>query len=304
MSERCRSSAGSQTAPVSTSAIAEVTGIAERLASEHPDTNRNTRARVVPINDRFLGSADRCRLARLHDGRLHRGADLVRQRRQPDARSIAAAGARAGDSRLGGRQPYPARSSAAGRGRWSSPRPAPAIGLLVAIGGMRVFRRAIPGDALPYWFDYSIDWRVLAALIGVSAAHGPGLRARAGHSGLEDRRRRRPQGRRTLERRRPPSRPGVHVPGGAGRAGRRAARALRGQPSHRPARACSSDRIFDRTDIVTAALTLPAAKYPSAAARSAFYDALLDRACAGRGTIAAAAIASALPASGGESKES
>ena len=44
------------------------------------------------------------------------------------------------------------------------------IGLVVAIGGIRVFRRAIPGDALPYWFDYSIDWRVLAALIGVSAA--------------------------------------------------------------------------------------------------------------------------------------
>src|SRR4029453_10609841 len=41
---------------------------------------------------------------------------------------------------------------------------------LVAIGGVRVFRRAIPADALPYWFDYSLDWRVLTALIGVSAA--------------------------------------------------------------------------------------------------------------------------------------
>ena len=38
-----------------------------------------------------------------------------------------------------------------------------------------------------------------------------------------------------------------------------------------------SDAIFDRTDIVTAALALPPAKYPSATERSAFYDTLLDR---------------------------
>ena len=36
-------------------AAAEVTGLAERLAAEHPDTNQHTRLRVVPINDKFLG---------------------------------------------------------------------------------------------------------------------------------------------------------------------------------------------------------------------------------------------------------
>ena len=45
------------------------------------------------------------------------------------------------------------------------------LGLLVAIGvGSECSAAAIPADALPYWLDYSIDWRVLAALIGVSAA--------------------------------------------------------------------------------------------------------------------------------------
>ena len=43
------------------------------------------------------------------------------------------------------------------------------VGLLVAVSGIRLFRSAIPSDALPYWFDYSIDWRVLTALVGVSA---------------------------------------------------------------------------------------------------------------------------------------
>ncbi|MGH9310497.1 MAG: ABC transporter permease, partial [Vicinamibacterales bacterium] len=37
-------------------ARAEIESIADRLAREHPDTNRNLRARVVPVNEQFLGS--------------------------------------------------------------------------------------------------------------------------------------------------------------------------------------------------------------------------------------------------------
>ena len=36
-------------------AVAEIAAIGDRLAQEHPDTNRSVRVRAVPINDRFLG---------------------------------------------------------------------------------------------------------------------------------------------------------------------------------------------------------------------------------------------------------
>lgn len=45
-----------------------------------------------------------------------------------------------------------------------------AVGLGVSIGGVRAFRSLIPDNVLPWWFDYSIDLRVCAALVGVSLA--------------------------------------------------------------------------------------------------------------------------------------
>ena len=86
----------------------------------------------------------------------------------------------------------------------------------------------IPADALPYWLDYSIDWRVLAALIGVSAltvlvfALVPALQASKTDvdRGVE--------GWRTLGLAGPAPHPGDRVPRGADRAVRRAAGTLRG----------------------------------------------------------------------------
>jgi putative ABC transport system permease protein len=45
-----------------------------------------------------------------------------------------------------------------------------AIGLAVSVGAVRLFRSAIPENVLPYWFDYSLDARVVLALVGVSIA--------------------------------------------------------------------------------------------------------------------------------------
>jgi predicted permease len=40
-----------------------------------------------------------------------------------------------------------------------------ALGLAVAVAGVRLFRRGIPANVLPYWMDYVIDSRVLLALL-------------------------------------------------------------------------------------------------------------------------------------------
>ena len=42
------------------------------------------------------------------------------------------------------------------------------LGLAVSVGGVQLFRSGIPANVLPYWMDYVIDGRVLAALFAVS----------------------------------------------------------------------------------------------------------------------------------------
>ena len=134
-------------------AIAEVTGIAERLASEHPETNRNTRARVVPINSRFLGSAaDGVWRAFITVGFIvvliscANVANLMLDRSLLRARELAIRASVGGSRTRLLRQLLVEGLVIATFGAGT--------GLIVAIGGIRVFRRAIPGDALPYWFDY------------------------------------------------------------------------------------------------------------------------------------------------------
>jgi predicted permease len=150
-------------------ARAEFESAAGRIAREHPEVSSGIRVRVTPINDRFFGNlgdpAWRAFLAvailvvliscanvanLMLDRSLHRtrelairtslGASRLRLVRQLliEAALLAA---------LGG-----------------------AVGLGVGVVGVRAFRQAIPANALPYWFDYTIDARVLLALVVVSAA--------------------------------------------------------------------------------------------------------------------------------------
>ena len=147
----------------------EIESIVERIGREHPEAGAGIRARVVPINDRFFGRVtDPAWLAfaavailvvliscanvanLMLDRSLHRtrelairtslGASRLRLVRQLliEATLLAAAGG--------------------------------IVGLAVGVGGVHAFRRAIPANALPYWFDYSIDARVVLALAAVSAA--------------------------------------------------------------------------------------------------------------------------------------
>ena len=280
-------------------AVAEITGIAERLAREHPDTNRSTRARAVPINDRFLGNpTDTVWLAFMTVGFIvvliscANVANLMLDRSLLRARELAIR-ASVGGSRLRlVRQLLAEGAAIAASGA--------AVGLLVAIGGIRVFRSAIPSDALPYWFDYSIDWRVLTALIAVSAltvllfALLPAIQASrtdiiavlrdGGRSGSSGRRRRWPA---------------VFLAAQIALAVVLLAHFAVNIRVNAPG--LPSDRIFDQPDIVTAALALPATKYPSVRERSRFYDTLLERLPAGA-EVTAAAMASTVPSSGGDAR--
>ena len=281
-------------------AVTEVAGIADRLASERPDTNRNARARVVPINDRFLGRAsDGVWRAFITVGFIvvliscANVANLMLDRSLLRARELAIRASVGGSRTRLLRQLLVEGMVIATFGA--------GVGLLVAVGGIRVFRRAIPSDALPYWFDYSIDRRVLAALIAVSAATVlvfalvPAIQASRTDvvTVLKE------EGR----------------SGGAARRRILATMFLVAQLAlavvllahlavnvrlSRPGLA--TDTIFDDREIVTAQIALPPGAYPGNVPRSAFYESLLARIHAVNGQTPVA-VTSTLPASGGDPAE-
>ena len=279
-------------------AIVEVAGVGNRIAAAHQDTNRNVRLKAVPINSRFLGNPnDGVWRAFITVGFIivliscANVANLMIDRSLQRSHELAI-------------------RACVGGSRWRLVRQlvvegvvlavcGGAVGLGVAIAGVRLFRRAIPADALPYWFDYSPDWRVLAALAAVSMmtvivfALVPALQAsrtdivgvlKAGGRSLSFRRR---------------AWSSLFL-------GSQVALAvvllahfavnLRGTSVGLP-----TDAIFDDSRIVTAATSLPHAGFPGTAQRAAFYDRLLMR-LERDAWIDAAAIVNTLPGSGGDLK--
>ena len=280
-------------------ARAELEGIARRLAEEHPATNRNIRARVVPINEQYFGSVTNpAWLAFMTTGiiivlissanvaNLMLGQSLRRAREIAIRTSLGASRGRIV------RQLLIEGSVLAALGG--------ALGLSLAMGGVRVFRSAIPVEALPYWIDYSPDLRVIAALIGVSAATVllfalvPAIHL---------------------------SRTDVHVvlkDGGRTGTGRRGrswttgflaaevalAVVFLGQFSvqlRSASPSVPSDAAVDTTDVLTAAITLPAAPYATPEAREQFYRALRERLNA-QPIVASMSMATSLPLSGAEER--
>jgi putative ABC transport system permease protein len=153
--------------PVSDAAAA-IESVAVHLSQEYPDTNRNVRARVTPINRRFLGRlSDPAWLAFMTVGFLvaaiscANAANLMLGRSVHRTREIAIrASLGASRARVVRQLVIEGAVLAAIAG---------ALGLVVAAAGLRLFRSAIPAQALPYWMDYSVDGRVLGALVLVSA---------------------------------------------------------------------------------------------------------------------------------------
>jgi putative ABC transport system permease protein len=276
-------------------ARAEVEAIADRLSHEYPDTNGNVRARVVPINERFLGRlTDPAWLAFMTVGFLvviiscANVANLTLARSRLRAREIAIrTSLGAGRGRVV-RQLLIEGLVLAGLGGL--------VGLGVAMAGVRLFRAAIPPDVLPYWFDYSLDGRVLAALAAVSLgavlifALVPAIQA----SKTDVNR--------------------VLKDGGHSSASRRTGRwttaflaaefalvvVLLAQMSislrlARPA--LPSDRVIDTVDVLTAALTLSSDTYKTTDQRLAFYRRLEER-LRGPAAGTAVSLASVLPLAG------
>ncbi len=155
--------------PAVSEARAEIETIADQLSREHPATNKNVRARVVPINEQLLGSATHpAWFAFMGAGCLviliscANAANLMLARHVHRAREIAIRTALGASRRRVIRQLLVEGSVLATLGGL--------LGLAFAVGGVQVFRTAIPENVLPYWIDYSPDARVMVALVAVSAA--------------------------------------------------------------------------------------------------------------------------------------
>ena len=276
-------------------ARAEVEAIADRLSHEYPKTNGNVRARVILINERFLGRlTEPAWLAFMTVGFLvviiscANVANLMLARSLLRAREIAIRTSLGASRRRVIRQLLIEGIVLAGLGGL--------VGLGVAMAGVRVFRAAMPADALPDRFDYSLDGRVISALAAVSLgavlifALVPAIQA----SKTDVNR--------------------VLKDGGHSAAGSRTGRwttaflaaefalvvVLLAQLSisfrlgdPRP----PSDRVINTDDVLTATLTLPADTYKTADQRVAFYRRLEER--LGRPTVGAAvSLAGTLPLSG------
>lgn len=148
---------------------AGIEAIVNRLSREYAPANRNLRARVIPINEQYFGRlshpawrafiAASILVALISWANV---ANLMLARSVQRARELAIrASLGAGRARLFRQLIIEGSVLAAAGG---------AAGFAVSLLGVQVFRTAIPERVLPYWVHYSVDGRVVAALILVSMA--------------------------------------------------------------------------------------------------------------------------------------
>ena len=275
----------------------ELETVFERLAADHPDTNRNLRARMVPINEQFVGSLNHpAWRAFMAVGFLvvliscANVANLMLAHSTGRAREFAIRTSLGATRRRILRQLLIEGVALAAAGA--------VFGFGVSVGGVRLFRSAIPGDALPYWMDYSVDGRVIVALAAVSLltvllfALLPAL-----HASKSDVNRVLKDGGR---------------PGGGGRGTRRwttvflmaefalavvlVAQVVTSTRDASPS--LPSDRAIATRQVVTAAITLPASTYATPQQRTDRYRELDERVRTIPG-VTAVSLASDLPLSGG-----
>ncbi len=275
-------------------ARADIEAIAGRLAETYPGTNRNLRARVVPINERFLGRLEGPWLAFIVAGCIivlisaANVANLILSRTVHRAGEIAIRTS-LGASRLRlVRQLLIEGAVLAILGG--------AAGLVVSLAGVRLFRSLIPENVLPYWNDYTMDTGAFAALVVASFvtvfifALVPAIQA---------------------------SRTDVNAvlkDGGRAITSSRSRRwttafltaqlalavillAQVGVESLASQTGIPSDAAIDTPQVLTASVTLPAARYPSSQERHAFYR-QLDERLRSVGGITSASVASSLPGTG------
>lgn len=173
-----------------------------------------------------------------------------------------------------------------------------ALGGGFSIGGVRLFRSAIPDGTLPYWFDYSMDALVFVALVLVSLAtvivfglvpalHGS--RTDAGRTLKDD-------GRGNIGQARMRAWTAAFLTAELALAMVMITQVAVG--TFTGSRRLTTDRIVHASDITTAAITLPADAYPTEDHRVRFFRQLEERLRARPG-VAAVTRSTRLPAEGG-----
>jgi predicted permease len=277
-------------------ARAEVEAIIERVARRHPESSQGVKARVVPINERFFGSPTQTAWLAFSAAALvivivscANAANLMLARSVLRAREIAIRGS-------------------LGASRWRVVRQllieslmlaglSGAAGLLISLAGVQLFRTAIPENAMPYWFVFTMDTRVFAALVAVSCGtvllfgFVPALQA----SKADINRVLRDGGR-------------SHTGGGGARRWTTAflvaqfalsvvllAQMVVSIKNQQPR--VASDEVVNSQALLTAAITLPAAKYPTPDQRNDFYRRLEER-LGGLAGVSMVSIASVVPLRG------
>ncbi len=271
----------------------EVEAIIDRGARANPRTSQGLQGRVVPIEARFFGSPTQAVWIAFCAAAIlivvvssANAANLMLARAALRAREIAIRGS-LGATRLRviGQLLIESLVIAALAGT---------VGLGVSLAGIRLLQSAIPEGTMPYWIDYSFDMRVLAALLTISFATVlvfglvPAIQA----SRTDVNRVLRDGGR-----------------SGTGRGGTRGLTtaflvaefaltvvllAQLVESFQRDGLSLPSDAVVDTTDVLTASVTLPAAKYRDAEERYAFFLRLGDRLRAGAG-VSGFSVASVLP---------
>jgi putative ABC transport system permease protein len=148
-------------------ARAEIESIVTRIARDHPRFGERLEARVVPINDRFLGRpTDPAWLAFTAAAILvwlvssANVAILLLARGALRAREVAIrASLGASQGRVAAQLLTESALLAVLGG---------IVGLGISMAGVRLFRAGIPDNVLPGWLDYGMDARVFAALVAMS----------------------------------------------------------------------------------------------------------------------------------------
>jgi putative ABC transport system permease protein len=276
-------------------ARSEVETIFGGFAAAHPETNRNVRARVVTLNERLLGDLTGwmqfilaavivilvacANVANLMMARaLHRAPEIAIRT------SLGASRARIVCQLL------IEAAMIAGAGA--------VLGALISTAGVRLVQSGIPAGILPYWFDYTMDRGIFAALVGLSMATilifglVPALHA----SRTDVNRTLKDGGRNTATSR------GTRAWTAAFLTAELAlAMTLLNSVAvawYISNRSIPTDTAINTTDVMTAAITLPAAAYPSAE-RRAEYFARLDERLQGRSPWVTSSRTAILPGEGG-----
>lgn len=273
----------------------EIETIVERAALEQPDTGKNIRARVVPINWPFFGQWVGPWLAFTSAGFLVLLISAANVANLMLARAVRRSREMAVRTSLG-----------ASRGRVIRQLVTEAavlaiagtlIGAVLGRAGVWLYERALPPNMLPYWFDYSPDGRIFAMLVAVSTLTllifgvVPAFRASKADVNLvlKDSSRtgigRRGTGRWT----------GGFLTAQLALSTILLAQLVLSFRSDTPD--LPSDLTIASANVLTAAVTLPSEQFATPTSRSGFYDRLIDRVRAMPG-VSSVAMASAIPRRG------